>query len=117
MATRALIVVVVLLAGVVVGAQRFRPAALMAADFRDRIDTSGDVPWLERLAASHEFLVAEWQNAGISAAALNRVYRSLAYVRLGLIGLPEGRAAIGRVEAALRGRSLLCWWPDRWLPL
>ena len=105
MATRVL-VVAVLLTGVATGAQRPAPSTLIA-EFRDRIETAGEVPWLERLASSHEFLLAEWQKAGISAAALNRVYRSLAYVRLGLIGTPESRAAIGRVEAALRGRSVL----------
>jgi hypothetical protein len=73
--------------------------------FRD-IAASTDVAWLERLCVDLPYGQAEYAARGGNTGGV-KGNRSAAYVRLGAIGTTESLAAIHRIEAAARGRSVL----------
>ena len=75
-------------------------------EFRQRLQTSNDLAWLEQIAASEEFLRAEWRKT-VARAAWDKRLRTDAYVRLGVIGSADSVSAIQRVETAIRGQRLL----------
>lgn len=98
-----------ILAAVVAG---LGAAALAAQDapaieaFIQRLRTTEDVAWLESIAASEAALRREWRTT-VHRVSWNKRHRTDAYARLGALGTPESLAALRRVEATLKGTSLL----------
>jgi hypothetical protein len=72
----------------------------------EEIERSTDIAWLERLCTDLPFAETEFRARGFNTAGV-KGNRSAAYVRLGVLGTPESLAAIARIEAAMRGRSIL----------
>ena len=70
-----------------------------------RIETSSDVPWLERIAGSLE--EAQNLNPPNRLAASAKDLRTMAYARLGDLGTKESLAAVDRIEKRVKDSAKL----------